>query len=479
MSILNKNSSVRLVLILVFSIFSNTVVADNSVTIKLEKHFKVESTFSGEFSTENGTSFHLILTENSKTEKYDTFIYLFDGNNATKIGVISETHVHGINTFYRNGDVLTIITSYKKKGDLFIKRIDVDVDTSTIKEYEPISNENFYTSLRTKNSVYFVYKNKKEFKLLFFDKENEVKKRTYVYRKMHDSIRAYFRDTYVTAIKTDEFVANGAVSKTKLYLIEDHLVFTKRTGKRIKGLRFNLNSDVLKPVFQTYKNSKGKEFKKNVSYSAKNRLYLLGLSKNKGTIVIYNSENGKKMHSIELNDSLLHKSVTGKEYFTIQEFLYQASKGRHNATITVNEAEKNRHIIRIDYVNVNYSYTYNWWWHHNWMFQQQQMHMNIMMNQMSIPSGFGPAQPEEYYLNSYKKKKEKVYIEFTIDENGIVQNEVSKPIYKEIDKEKYIDKLADISNFKFESSCFLKNEFRYAYYNTFFNTINIQRSKTE
>ncbi|AUC16685.1 hypothetical protein BTO06_16705 [Tenacibaculum sp. SZ-18] len=82
---------------------------------------------------------------------------------------------------------------------------------------------------------------------------------------------------------------------------------------------------------------------------------------------------------------------------------------------------------------------------------------------VNLPSRFGP-NPSEYFDISFLNTPER-YFEITIDSNGnINQEDTSETIYKEINKKKYIDTLEGIQNIKHESSCFLKNSFRYIGY---------------
>lgn len=484
MNILSKKISINFILFF-FSCFSlNLVSANNGFNsvIKLEKHFKVESTFSGDFSKEKSTSFHLILTKNKKTKKYDTFIYLFDGNNTNKIGVLTQEKSHGINSFYKNGNILTLLISYKIKRDHFVKRVDIDVVSNKIKEHKAISNEDLLTSLRTDSKVYFVYKTKKELKVIVLSDLDINKETKYVFKKRNDEVKEYFNNTFVTAVKTDEFVANGAVSNARLYLSDSKLFFTKQDDNYTELLSFNISDDALKPSFKIFNNNLNRlNFKKNTSYVLKDKIFLLGLGKKEASFSVFNIDNQDPLNTVDLNDNLLTKASKGKDFVNIKEFLKQAAKNKHNATVTVNKSVNNKLNVRIDYVDVSYSYNYNWWWHHQWMFQMNQMHMNNVMHQVrsNIPTGFGPNQEEDSFVNFYKKNNEKVYFQFTINSDGNVEDQESKSIYKEIDKKKYIDKLADISNLKFESSCFINDEFRFISYNKSLKRIIIQKNSVK
>lgn len=448
--------------------------------IKLEKHLKVQSTFSGDFSGKN--SFHIVFTKNKNTKKYESFIYLFDGVKTEKLGVFSENIAHGVNTFFRNGDVLSLLLNYREDRKDYLKRIDIHTDTKTIKKYEPISNEDALTSVRTKDKVYLLFKDKKKLVAKVFGAEADVKEFTYMYRGRRDLVKKYFKNAFVTAIKTDEFVANGAVSNLRLYLTNNTFVFTKTEDnkKTTEVLSFPMLEESFVPKFITVEDGSVGKLKKATSYVENNKIYVLGIKRKEGRITVFDLENGKQVNKINLNKELLAKARSGKDFKDIANFLKQASRGRHNATITVNKAKNNALNIRVDYVDKEYSYNHDWWWWHQQMWHNtMMMNHQRMMNQVrsNIPNGFGPRVPNDVYFETYKRNKEKVYFEFSIDVNGYIQDAVEESLEKEIDKKKYIDKLDDVRGLKHESSCFVGDDFRFVGYNRSLKSIIIQTNK--
>ncbi|CAL2103769.1 conserved protein of unknown function [Tenacibaculum sp. 190130A14a] len=444
-------------------LFVSISYANNTITslIKLPKHFKVDHTFSGDLS--NTTSFHLIFSKNKKNKLHTIHPYIFDGNDITTLEAITNEFAYNIVSFHKEDTVLSLLLSFTKDKKEFIKRIDIDLSSNSIKENEAINHEDFSTSIRKKNSSILVYKNKKEFKLIAFKGTDKVKTLTYTYDKNFDKYRDFF-DSHIEAVKTDEFVANGSVAKLRAYLDDSKLIFTKENT--IHGyteyLSIPLNKEELIPSNITSfknRNSEG-AYKKITSFYHNNKLYQFANNKKTGSIKIHSLDNGNSS-TINIDQSLLKSLVKTNHFNGFEAFLKAAGKNKHNTTITVNKTKDDNVKVRVDYVDIEYSYHYNWWWHHH------MMHMNMMHQQIqfSAPAGFGPTQPNDIHFNNYEAVKEKKYFEFVIDnENKLVNNTLSETTYKEVDKKHFIDKLEEISDFKHESSCFLKASFRFIVY---------------
>jgi hypothetical protein len=199
------------------------------------------------------------------------------------------------------------------------------------------------------------------------------------------------------------------------------------------------------------------------------------MTKKNGYIKIYDINTKKVLKEISI-DNNLNAFIKGNEDFDgIENFLKKANKVKHNATITVNKTKNNNLKIRVDYVNKTYSYNYNWWWHHHHFMMHQQMIMNQV--NFSRPGGFGPVQPNDFHFKNYLIKKGKRYFELVLNQNYVLLNTNEDTIYKEVNKQKYIDQLEKITDLKKESSCFLKDSFRYIGYSRNLNAFTIMTNK--
>lgn len=481
-------------------LFTSFVFADNVNfnEIVIPKNFKTENTFSGDLSETE--SFHLIFTKNKKGNNYKVFSYLFDGEKISKLPSLVNEESFGIVSFHQKNDVLSLLLSYSVKKKSFLKMVHYNTKTKEKVDMKAISHDDFVTSIRTKDKSILIYKTDDIFKVsTYLGNESSVDKELSL--KQNEDVGAFFKKQFVTAVKTDEFVANGATNIVRLYNEDNMLFFTRDSDEplnvNIVGislnnkktnttqlLKLNLENDNLVPEILTFENANGEKFKKATSFFTKDKLFQLALSKKQGFVNIADVNTGKILNNISL-DASISKFVKGNtEFQGIEKFLNNAGRNKHNATITANKTASDKIRVRLDYVDISYNYNYNWWWHHQqFMWQmQQQMHMQHVNQsiQRSLPTGFGPNLVNDFAFENATVKKEKRFFEILIDVKGALLNEdLPETIYKEIDKKEYIDKLADMSSLENESSCFLKDSFRYIAYDKKFKKFIIHTKKYE
>ena len=468
--------------------FANTV---NNNVISIPKHYKTENTFSGNLS--NNNSFHLIFTKNKKTKNYEVFSYLFNGEKTVELPSLITKQSYNIVSFHQKNEVLSLLLSYNIKKKSFIKKVDFNLKTKTKTDFKETSHEDLLTSIRGKDKSILIYKTDEAFRVLTYPGNLEpiLKELTFI---DNSEVKKFFKNTSVTSVKTDEFVANGATSKVRLYYENNTLFFTRDSdepfnvsvigislnNKRAnitEVLKFDLSGLNLSPEFLTFENGGGEKFKKATSFFTKEKLFQLALSKKVGFISISDVHSGKLLNTISLDNSISNYVKGNVDFQGIENFLNNAGRNKYNATITANKTKSDKVRIRVDYVDITYSYNYNWWWHHQmFMMQQQQFQMqNIHRN---IPSGFGPNALDDYVFENAVVDKEKRFFELLIDAKGnLLKDELPSTLYKEIVKENYINKLEDISDFKFESSCFLENSFRFIAYSKSLKQFSIQSNK--
>ncbi len=451
------NKTIIFVLVSLFTsiCFANTIVNN---TIKLPKEFKVLNTFSGEIS--DTKSFHLILSKNRKNNNYSIHSYTFENSTIKELKVIENDQLYSVVSFHKEKNILTILFSYTKKGKEYLQKVNINFITNTFSKEKATSHKNFEASFKEKNRSVLLYKHKNELiceQYIGSDKKINSK---YNFEKYNDKIKVILRDEAVSTINTDEYVKNGSVNSLNAYLKNDQIYFTKynKYKKTTSVLKINIKDSILKPLVIDIKNyNKVKLFKKNRSFFYGNKLFYLGLNKKEGVIKITDITNKKTLNTI-LIDSSLNSKIKGNESFEgIEKFLKNAGKNKYIPTITVNKAVHNTLIIRVDYVDQTYSYNNNWWF-----FNQQMQFHNQMLR---APGGFGPNSQMEYYFNNATTNKENRFFEMLVDQNGILlDKELTKTVYKQIDKKKHREKLKETIDISKESSCFLKNSFRYIGY---------------
>ena len=454
--------------LLVFFNYTNNFANE---VIDLPKNYKVENTFSGDLISNE--SFHLVFTENKDNNQFELFCYLFDGATVTDLGSAKSSDSYSIISFHHYDNSISLLVSYGKKKEKFIKRIDIDKVNKVITESESFNHDDFYLSIRKKHKTILLYKSKEKFTIKQFNTTEAPKEYSFSIEKK-SRLDKYLEYQNFKSVNTDEFVSNGPANNNKVYLYDNVLVFIKdiENTNTVDVLSIDLSVD--KPSLQFNEFTTGKEvLKRSTSYLFENNLYQLSLEKEKGSLIISDVLSGEKLNHIDLNTLTASVIHTSDGFENVQEFLKQSAKNKHIPTITVNKTLNNNYIVRFDYVDVAYSYNYDWWWHHQqfMMWNHQQRAINDAMK--SIPR-FGP-NINDIYFETYLTD-EKHYFELQLDASlSIISGNVKEPpIHKEVDKKEYIDKLDEIPRLKHTSSCFLKDSFRYIAYSNEQKAIVIQ-----
>lgn len=446
-------------------LFTNISYANSTFTklIKLPKNYKVKNTFSGDFS--DNDSFHLVFSKNKENKKHSVHTFFFNGKNIDRLKPFEYEEEYSVVSFHKNNNIISLLLTYKTKKESYLKRVDIDIISKEITHNKPILHKDYFTSIRTKDRSILIYKNKSEISIIEFTGTNEAKKNTIKFNQRNKEYLYFFSPDYIDAIKTDEFIANGSVSDLRVYLDNSNLIFTKDNGNKnyTKLINVSLKPNNFKysPIYKF--TTKEKLYKKFTSFYHNNKIYQFLNDKKQGVINILTIKNDS-IKTFFLNNLLSSKIRSNKSFLGIENFLKQAGKNKYNTTITINPTLDDNIKLRVDYVNINYSYHYNWWWHHQQflMMNHQNMINNIKIN---TPTHFGPSPNNDIHFNTYLIKKEKRYFELLLNNKGeILNKELAETVYKEIDKKKFIKKLENIEDIKHESSCFLKNSYRYIGY---------------
>jgi len=443
-------------------LFTSFVFADNINfnEIIIPKNFKTETTFSGDLSDKD--SFHLIFGKNKKNKKYTVFAYFFNGTEVIELPTLTTEKGYNILSYHYKDNVLSLLlTCNFKKKKSFLKKIDYNLRENNFKESDVYKHEDFVKLIRTKDRSILLYKKDEFLSIKEFIGDESVNTKILKIDKL-SSFSDYFKDKYVATVRNDEFVRNGATNSLKLYYNNNSLNFTKDTDlfRNTEFINLNLSKDSLFIEKKSFDNDFNGNFQKMASFFADDKLYQFIQTKEKAYINLFDTNTGLKLNSIILDESLNAYTKNNSKFQGIGDFLKHSKKSHYIVTITANKTVNNNIRIRLDYVDIDYSY-YN-----NFLNFNQMMHqMNQNLMRQNLPAGFGPNVNDEFVFNNASVTKEKRFFELLIDENGNLLNQnLPETIYKEIDKKKEIDHLKDISHFKYQSSCFLKSGFRYIAY---------------
>lgn len=467
----------NLIFIVLFLFTATTVIGSDQVEIKIPRYNKKINTFSGKYS--DTQSFHIIFTRNLRKRNYESFFYLYDGKQVINFPILENHESYDVVSYHSKNGVINLILSYTSKERDYKRIVSYDTTSLSIKQSNPISHQDFLTSISEKEESVLIYKSDKSFRISHFIGSQEPQKKSLDISRIH-VLYKFFNEQSVSVIKTDEFVANGSTNSIRIYKDKNILYFTRDSNKplntSIKNLSFNnmnsnitqlfslnLNEDTINTRFFTIRSNNIIEFKKTISFVKDHKLYQLSLSKKNGVISIADIYDASKQKSYFLDTSIA-KYINGNSSFSgIDDFLKNANKSKYIPTLTINKTMSNNLRIRLDYVDINYYYN-NYWFHH-WHMQQHQIFMQQNMQRL-VPTGFGPFTENDTTFENATVLLEKRFFELIVDPNGVLlESDNTKLFYKQYNKKKYYKVLNENKKLKHISSCFLENDFRGFAYN--------------
>lgn len=430
-----------------------------SKSIKLAKHYKVESTFSGD--TSNKESFHLIIAKNIKKKQFEIIPIANKEGDLTQLDGIAFDKVPSILSFHKNEDTVSLIVSKKGRKEDEFTVVDVNLTTGKNTKSKTINGKNYRTIIRKENENLLLFSDDDEIKIFKANNANTLKvivaKGT---KETKDLLKAIDKGS-IDAINTDEFVSNGSINAIRAYSDDDAIVISNENEKDgityVSKIDLNEGAEVdLKSV--KYGSESSKKIKKQTSYVNGSKLYQLKTNKKNADISIYNLDSDEKT-DLNLNNVSVSKKSKGFE--SVDDFIKQSAKSANEPTMTINNTKTGNLSVRFDYVNKKeYNYQYNWWWYHHWMFHQ---HFMMMQQQQIIRNNiprYGPNPDLEDY--SYVVK-EKHFFEIVLDTKSTVIPDAKseETFYNDIDKKKHIKAIDDNTKIKHASSVFINNKLWY------------------
>tara|TARA_R110001583_G_scaffold145635_2_gene297594 strand:- start:25508 stop:26860 length:1353 start_codon:yes stop_codon:yes gene_type:complete len=444
----------------------------NEINYKLQKHQKIEGTFSGDINQKQ--SVQLIIVKNTVSKLFEIIPFYFDkDNNSTQFDLITFEKSPSIISYHFNNNNLTLLATQKIKNKTQLVILDLDLTT---KKHTSKIIDDFKDAkaiFRLENKTIFVHKTVSSLKITeVINSVNQKKNKIIIDSQNFQQFRSLFEEI-PDIVNTNEYVKNGSTNKFQGYYYENNLIFTKINKKNteVNSITTDLNNYSFKLNRISLNDLEGVKDLNTFLYN--NKLYTMLVSKNNAHLKIIDINNSEEKFSKSLNTEL-------KNHFNnddLENFIKQASKKRNKPTITVNETIENKLVLNIDYVDTTvYNYNYNWWFHH-WMWQQQQWHMQQSMQQIkvNIPS-FGPNTIGFENVLSDTEKTNKS-IKLVLDTSFKINKEATtQTIKKEIDKEKYLDDLKENKSLKHITASFQENSIRYIYYSKKLKTFIIKTS---
>lgn len=433
---------------------------ETTSSIKLDRNYKVESTFSG--NTSGDESFHLIIAKNIKNKQVEIIPISNIEGNLNQLPSITFDNKPSILSFHSSKEILSLVVSTKNKNNKDFTVIDINLLTGENYKSDLISGKNYKTTIRKDNKNIMVFVDKNSLKIIELENSKNIKTINVEVDKKYFKFLKELDENTLEAINTNEFVANGSINKYRVYSDEETLFISKEdknNGNTVVSKISLIEND--SPKLETNVYSNIKKAKKITSYIHDGKLYQLKTNKELGTVDVFDLNNNKSIKELDLRT--IKPIKYSKGFSSMDDFLKRASKGAFEPTITVNATNSGNLSLRFDYVlKYTYSYRYNWWWHHHWMMQQQMMWQQQQIR-MSVPRSFGPSEPVynmPIILGAYH------YFEFVINNDvEVLEFKDETTVFDFVDKKKCIDEVDQNTNIKHASTVFLKDEMRYFGYN--------------
>jgi hypothetical protein len=442
----------------------NLSYANNIFEIPLGKTDKLQGTYSALLS--NNITAHFVLIRNSESKQYELTPYIVNAAaKVSKLSTFSSKEVPEIISHHQNGNTVSIVTFNKSQKAIFL--IDFDINTGKYEVAKHDQKEDYTHLFRLADKTLIVRFDKANNSLILkslsdTDTFNEIRftvpaEKIKLFKKISGKIPE--------SLNQEEFVKNGSIAELKAYFSEGRLIYTLAKDKsEVQIFEFDnrIQNDFKHQIIDP---GTTKESKELATYVSDHKLVVVTTEKEDVKIKSFDLSNGQEVSMFSARNDLSHV-VSNEELLA---FLKATSKASMVPTVTVNKTTDNNLAIRIDQVNkTEYAYHYDWWFHH-WYFQHQVWHQQQMIRQMQMTmprGGFGPS--ANYfdaftgYMSKEKAKSSPIVFMLTSDFKSI-RNGKGQTVFRDIEKDKYVDKYKDDKNIKEFSSEFAESEMRYVY----------------
>ncbi len=454
--------------ILLFFIFCTCSIFANSetLTIKLEENEKLVQTFSADWKQEQ--SVHLAIVKNQDSKSFKLKPYLLDSSRSfQELADVELEEEPRFESLHFSEELITLFISTKNGQEI----IDIALDGSnSIKKDLGEFYEDYTLKLRQEGVTHLLKFDNETLHITSIENTKSIKDQE---RKASSRVSALLKDMFadnLQAIETLDFVDKGSISNSKAYVYDNRIYLTQDDVKSSSTnlIAIDLSSNDPISEVQVLNQNPFEKIKDYNSFLDPEKLVAVSLSKNQMSIGVSAINNADE----EIKSYNQAQIANTKAIEDLDSFLNDASKSRNASTITTNLTANGERMLTVSYVNKS-TYKYNWWLHH-WMFHDQmiwQSNINTMMQ--SVPTGFGPAAPQNEF-NYYKESDE---IQLIINSSGFLKPvEHEKTRYSKIDKETYNESLKGVRHFRELSSAYLKDVYSYIYLDSQNNLLELRVS---
>jgi hypothetical protein len=465
-------ASKQILFVLALLLNFSALKANDKIKFQLEDHQKYAGIFSGDIN--QNSSVHLLIYKDKDSDKFGLKPFFIDKDD--KITAFDDVYFEdkpNIASFHytENTHMLTILAKVK---DEQLKTIDLNTRTLSVKSSDSDFKDVYLKVRQPDRSILVLRKgDSRKITLRTIKNGNDSKEVVYDFEEMHKQAFDKIFSQKPEIVNQHEFVQNGSIKRSKLYIINEKLVLDYTAEEEYISIEIDPNT-YTEPIVKTTEIEGFDKVKDINSYVFDDRFYLFINNKEDLKMQTYDRDTAtlldRKSMTENVNDLV---SASG-----VEDFIKQSKRNRNKVTGTVNPTKNNNLLVTLDYVDKNnYNYHHDWWFHH-WMMQQhmQMMQQQMIQQQMNSMNSFGGPNADTYNaaLSFEDIFKEETSIQFVLKPDFEISGELEEAKFKDIDKDLYIDKFKDRKGLKHQSLAFTTSSIRYIFYSKATDSFHVE-----
>jgi hypothetical protein len=441
--------------------------AQEKINFQLQKTQKALKIVSGDI--DQTYSAHFIIFKDHKRRKYGIKpFFITDQNKVKSLKTIEFESRPNIESYHysEKTNTLTLITEFDKKH---LNISDFYVDSNTYDTYTTDFENSYITArLPDKSILITISKREKKLNVKTIYSSYDLYDIEYDFNEIFEGEFDIIFSNKPEFVNQNEFVKNGSINFSKLYIIYDQLIFDHTSKSKYISLQINPDVNKTPIVVETELNDPN-TIKDIDSYVFEDKFFLF-INRNKDiTIKTYDNLTTQQLDEISIS-----KSLGDVIPFTdLQNYIKTTKKNRFNITGTVNSTVKrNRILVTLDYVDKNkYKYNHDWWFHH-WMMNQQ-------MKMMNTSNSFGGPHPAkmDFIFPAFETAEKNKPVQFELDRDFKIYPKVENTNYKDVPKDYYIKKMNRRKDITQLSVAFTRSSIRYLFYSDKTKSFHIETDK--
>ncbi|GAA0872363.1 hypothetical protein GCM10009117_15100 [Gangjinia marincola] len=429
----------------------------------LDKGVKIISTYSGKFNSIN--IFHSIITKNKNTDTYSIKTFIKNQSKVTEFSNEKSPTEPEILAHHFLNDNLYIIV----KNEMHLMAIEINPaeKKSKLEKLGALEEAEYVANISDRTIIFNTDKDENRIEV-YAVAGNNLEKSIISYPEGFKEKRAFVGP--IDYINQSKYVESGSNNSANLYQLNDQslAMVLSDEEKNLTVMAIGNSNNNSQKASKTYAfDTEVTEAIDGDYYVYDNKLFKLGLTKEKIAMSIFDVTNGQLLKSISMDDFIANSNATQKE---VEKYAKKLKRSAFDPVLTVNENSDGNYIVRIDYVD-NRVYNYDFMFHQQMMMQQQ------MMNN-SIPK-FGPNPPEAYIETSLTADEGNSFKFVLSPDLEFKSNSNLRPAVKDYENRDQLNKQINHKNRSKVTGVFTKNTLHLAYYNTYKGEVTIAEEPRE